>query len=1150
MNPFSFASRHLCGALLAFLMASVASAGELSVLPDGQGVGLRSADQVYRHDSRGQSLAPHPDVLQRAVVGQIADAGSPSPGEPLFWALPETGGREAVVLGSAIPGAPLCERVRLEDGRFVQLLRVLEPARAQPGGNAQQPVAGAFEYGRGAAWDAVYKWGAVARGADARVLTAGHRAGNSTLEALQFAPDCESVGQPLPWVRALAAHPGIEGGWVVRAIDGDAPSPAHFVLERLLEGAVSGQVDLAGDLPASTSPASVPGFWLKAMDDGGVLLAAARFDDPRIHVRRYDEAGQRIASAEIDGTGLAGIAQTASGAVLAVRTSAHAGASHVLQLSADLQVRGRVELPGVYLQGPLPSVEQGLEGTDWLVSGVPWAARHEQSSSTGSGLDSLFGLARLTEGPSVTMHTPLSALRPRLRLADGRLLATAYEGGALQAWYVPPLGSGASRLSLPAIDLYWRPVLSQAEHSQGLARLVSATDGTELQFIEPSGGVRWRVAASGDLLRGADADRVCIARRAVNGICFTGMCGLYSQVTVHCFQVDDGATLPIVSFVSAGSVEKQPPSLFGSVAANGNLVVYDVRSPGLQASFWETAQLRATRNGATSSRSFALPPTGPGVAPDWRGTPQQQWLQGVRGEVILAETQSTPGGRDAHLHRFDAAGVETTSTPASMRAGWVRLLGMDDSGTLLLHAGPAGSAPGVGTPQLRALSASLAVQWVAPLGLFANWTASNALKGLPIVARTPDGRHWAISRDARHVDLLDAVNGDLVGALRLPALDHDGGTPGWALTAGEAGDELVLLRTGQRGPELRRLYADTFDVGAPARLDSAKTVDRRPAGVHLRGSRLFVGPAARGDSVRTLEAPARAARLPVDRRHTGLWYDPVNTGHGLVVDVEAGSGRWFAGWFTYADSPIGSGNAWMERPRPVWFTALGQAPAGSGTPPVQGVLYETQGGDFAGTLMPATSDVGEAELRAVDCNTIEFSYRIRVPGAEALPTWRSGSRRMQRLGPPPEGCHGSVPSVLHALERASSGSWVLEGRSSQGVLMQVDPGAEGGLWGAWFGFVPDQDGITHRQHWLTWVGRAVPDQPGVVELQWMRTLGGGFDSHATHNTRAIGTGRLRFTACDRATLDYSFDAPGLPGDVFAGLQGRLQLRRFEACTMP
>jgi hypothetical protein len=45
----------------------------------------------------------------------------------------------------------------------------------------------------------------------------------------------------------------------------------------------------------------------------------------------------------------------------------------------------------------------------------------------------------------------------------------------------------------------------------------------------------------------------------------------------------------------------------------------------------------------------------------------------------------------------------------------------------------------------------------------------------------------------------------------------------------------------------------------------------------------------------------------------------------------------------------------------------------------------------------------------------------------------------------------------------------------------------------------------------------------------------------------IGTGRLRFTACDRAVLEYSFDAPGLAGDAFAGLQGQVNLRRFEPC---
>src|SRR5690606_1999239 len=117
------------------------------------------------------------------------------------------------------------------------------------------------------------------------------------------------------------------------------------------------------------------------------------------------------------------------------------------------------------------------------------------------------------------------------------------------------------------------------------------------------------------------------------------------------------------------------------------------------------------------------------------------------------------------------------------------------------------------------------------------------------------------------------------------------------------------------------------------------------------------------------------------------------------------------------------------------------------------------GGDFTGALAASTVQVGELELRAVDCNTLEFSYRMPQSTLESSNTWRSGSRRLQRLGPPPSSCNGDDAPSANGLDRASSGSWVLEGRQSQGLLLQVEPGVQGALWGTWFGFAPDQPAL-------------------------------------------------------------------------------------------
>lgn len=666
--------------------------------------------------------------------------------------------------------------------------------------------------------------------------------------------------------------------------------------------------------------------------------------------------------------------------------------------------------------------------------------------------------------------------------------------------------------------------------------------GSELQFIERSGALRWSVGAAGDLLHGPDADRACVARRDEGEACFPGLCGLYGAVKVDCFRIADGVRLSQIALPSSGSVQKRPPRLFGSVSIDGGVVVYDVRSPGLQPSPWETAQLRVNAEGEASTRILTLPSLG------GPGAPPQQWVQAPRGDVVVAESQLSSGTLSVVLRRFDPKGVETSSSSLGDTAGWVRLLALDRSGELALLAGPPGAAPDQGIPGLRILSASLAVRWSGPLpGLAAAAAVPNALSGLPIAARTPDGQRWGIATDARSVFLIDPASSASASRIILPAQDAEGGAQGWAVTPGDTGDELVVLRSGPRGLELRRLYASASYLGAPARLDSARVADRSPAGLHLQGSVLFVGAAAHGEGVRTLQAPMRAAAIPVDGRHTGLWYDPMSTGQGLMLDVEADAGRWFAGWFTFADTPVGSGLADAERTRLIWYTALGQAQTGSGQPPVEGRLYETRGGDFAGTLAPSTVQVGEVQLRALDCNTLEFSYRLPQMAGEPSGAWRSGSRRLQRLGPMQANCGGTDVSSANGLKRASSGSWILEGRLSQGILLQIEPGTDGALWGAWFGFAPAQAASMNRLHWLTLAGQSSPGQPGTVELQWMRTLGGGFDTQPTRNTRVIGTGRLRFTACDRAVLEYSFEAPGLAGDVFAGLQGQVAMRRFEPC---
>ncbi len=414
-----------------------------------------------------------------------------------------------------------------------------------------------------------------------------------------------------------------------------------------------------------------------------------------------------------------------------------------------------------------------------------------------------------------------------------------------------------------------------------------------------------------------------------------------------------------------------------------------------------------------------------------------------------------------------------------------------------------------------------------------------------------DTEQWAgvvVQGGAAALLLLDRASG-AVHDLARPTLGATSADAWELANTSRPGELLLLQREGARG-HARRLRVPDLRMGAPAQmplpwssqLSSSLRVDESLEAVR------FIENAVEPVSWSAVSAPPLAEDRPVGAEHSGLWYDPQITGQGLLLDVDAATQRWFAAWFSFQtalESAAATNRSSHEGLR--WYSMLGQGSAQAGMP-LNAILYATANGRFDGGT-PQTRVSGETQLRAIDCNTIEFQYRIE-PARPGEGIAEIGARRLQRLGPPPASCGGTSLAEQSGLRSASTGSWVLEGRPSQGVLMQVDPGAAGqpgALWGAWFGFAPVQHEGAGHPHWLTLGGRSVPAQPGVVEIEWTRTTAGLLDTLPTANSHVIGSGRLRFTACDRAVLEYSFDAPGLAGDAFAGLQGQVSLRRFEAC---
>ena len=680
-----------------------------------------------------------------------------------------------------------------------------------------------------------------------------------------------------------------------------------------------------------------------------------------------------------------------------------------------------------------------------------------------------------------------------------------------------------------------RPIsLDAIAHEQGTVVLVRQPLDSVLIFLDAQDQLRWQRRLLPDeqlgvLLRGADSDRVCRARRQLSGGMMFGGMPSQASIEVECFRLADGEPLSVDRIFEGSNAGL----LMGTAGNDGTRVLYseiNASSAGAR----ELQQIRTLADG----REF-----------------RQRILWGraranERGGVLVV-------GSARPAIRFDPAGREAARSPFP-------------TGFAPLSLAPSGSSLGliysqtlsVGSVQLalEGLSTGLESLWRRPIDVPFFELYGNALGGapgapalggpldwsLPAARGSQDGP-WLLALGARRVVSLDPLSGEPGAVLTLPSSGSLPASQGWALVPAPGDEDVLLLRSDLQGLELRRFRPASGRVGPPLVLPRVPDANGFPTRFALAGDRLVLAPLVADGPIRLAKAPELAAEQPVTAVHSGLWFDPQATGQGLMLDVSAEQGRWFAGWFTFADLPFAGSEAPAEARRLSWYTALGRSTAGAPALPVEGPLFESRGGDFAGRSVPATQAVGGLALRAIDCNTLEFSYRLQVPGSEDV---RVGARRLQRLGPAPFACGGSSLAQQSGLRSASTGSWVLEGRPSQGVLMQVDPGAAGAtgsVRGAWFGFDAGQADDSLAQHWLTLSGRSVAGQPGVVELEWMRTLGGSFDAQPTRNTQVIGRGRLRFTACDRAVLEYSFDAPGLAGDAFAGLQGQVNLRRFEPC---
>ena len=1097
------------------LAQSGVSPAEFSLLPREDGFELRAHGQVVGYGGDGGFLGLRIDAFTETPLSFYR------PSDVWVQALPQQAGFDPVVMVQRRTQA--CTRVRMEDGR--SLLRVASVLPAPPELSFTPPPGQPVPTPLGnLGWannrrDPAHLAGLVARDSQGVIHALDWQFLPHTLfNVRSYGPDCSPLGEVYS-IRAFDAHPAQPGVYAVR----DRIPGSGLRLSRHEAGQMLWDIDL----PAALQPsAPIANFWLRALADGNLLLVGGAALSAQLELAIFDRDGQVLRRAQLPGRSVAALREQGDSLLLAVGDQAdRAGARSLVELDRSLQLRHRAELTEGYVLGPLGDSALGLRGTEWLVHADDRAVNAMERSEP-----SRWGALRLQPGGLVEWPLQMGELRPRLRLGNGALLVSRSAAGSTQLAMVRT-GSAPEWLQTPRVA----PPESQSRPSQAalddgrVARLRLHGNVSEL-VLQRGLHTVWRRTLDQVPLFSinylhAEAERVCVSAY--------DNAAREDGYSVFCYRAADGVALPVQRWGGipwpldphrGGWDAEGAASLFLRHATNGGgNEVRHLRAPssGVMPS---TAVIPVANERQCASRALASEP--------------------ANGAVVLERE-----GETFYARRYAASGVLLWRHALPLELRCPGVLAMAADGDVLVGEFSL-DGDRTGLQEVLLLSEARSLRWrtdLSALGLRTSVGAVEPARWLDVT----DAEQWVgvVTQGGQAALLqLARATGEVRGLTR-PTL---GATQagGWELAKTARPGEVLLLQREPSRAYARRLHIPNMRLGPPSQMvlpwdTQARSVLR--VGESLEAVRFSNAPFELF-SWSTLLAPPLAADTRLGAEHSGLWYDPQISGQGLMLDVEAPRQRWFAAWFSFrtpTEAGAAAGSASHEGLR--WYSMLGQGSAQAGMP-LAATLFASANGRFDGGA-PQTIVRGETQLRAIDCNTLEFQYRIE-PARPGVGIAEIGARRLQRLGPPPASCGGTSLAEQSGLRAASTGSWVLEGRPNQGILMQVDPGAAGqpgALWGAWFGFAPVRHEGAGHPHWLTLGGRSAPAQPGVVEIEWTRTTAGLLDTLPTANSNVIGTGRLRFTACDRAVLEYSFDAPGLAADAFAGLQGQVNLRRFEPC---
>ncbi len=261
---------------------------------------------------------------------------------------------------------------------------------------------------------------------------------------------------------------------------------------------------------------------------------------------------------------------------------------------------------------------------------------------------------------------------------------------------------------------------------------------------------------------------------------------------------------------------------------------------------------------------------------------------------------------------------------------------------------------------------------------------------------------------------------------------------------------------------------------------------------------------------------------------TGSWYNPATSGQGFEIEVypdvaAPGQGQFFAGWFTYDATAVGSRR---------WYGLTGNVSKASPTAALQ--IFDVEGGNLdAPPSVGATGALGQATIQFSDCNSGSLVYRF-TDGSN-----RSGTIPLSRLTPnvtcSPTGDNGSAAS-----DYLLSGNWYNPDTSGQGFIFDFSPSINN-VFAAWYTFAHtgQRIGGPLSQAWFTLQSaQFVPGMTSLDNIAIVETIGGLFDNPAAVTPQQVGTANIAFQSCAAMTLAYTFT-----GGENKGLSGTINLRR-------